>query len=81
MLDVLFEGLEASSVAWTSFSRIFLQFLVFENLNLDPDSTKSLDLDSVNLDPKHCIKRQQRGPVFYHSILFIIAFCSLDAQI
>ncbi len=30
----------------------FVKF--FESQNLDPDSLKSLDPDSMNLDPKHC---------------------------
>ncbi len=29
-------------------------FLVIKNLDLDPDSSESLDSESVNMDPEHC---------------------------
>ncbi len=32
----------------------FLNFLVIKNLDLDPDSSESLDPESVNMDPEHC---------------------------
>jgi hypothetical protein len=40
------------------FDRVFSSIFGHKSMDLDPDpdSTKSLDLDSMNLDPKHCLK-------------------------
>ncbi len=40
------------------FDRVFSSIFGHKSMDLDPDpdSTKSLDLVSMNLDPKHCLK-------------------------
>ncbi len=72
MLDILFLGLKASPVTWTSFidekisiflSAVhFFQFLVIKTLELDPDRylTKNAGSRSgkLNPDPKHFLLLQ-----------------------
>jgi hypothetical protein len=85
VLDVLFWGLIASPVAWTSFmeaqGKVNSNFFIKKNINflfsckflnfwswkpgsgLDPDSDrfkpKMLDPESINPDPKQCLKLSQ----------------------
>jgi hypothetical protein len=40
-----------------------MEFFVIKNLDLEPDfrSTKSIDPDSINPDPQHCLKAESTG--------------------
>jgi hypothetical protein len=70
VLDVLFGGLQASPVAWTSFmgpkvktiaifdqktnNQLFFFFQFLVIKLLDPDSLAMLNPDFMNPDPQHC---------------------------